>query len=302
MSLDLADFRRAEAALLAAEPVPAQKFRNYAFTTRDKISNLFGGDHRDGETNIQDISYWQAPEKIDYDAFAEKSDGVILRAAYGKWADTRFETHYTMLSDRGVKLGCYHYLVGNLSVADQIAGLKSAMSGYDLPLGMWADVEDTRSETGLNRSLVQRYLAEADATFNLRQDIYTSMYRWRQIMLDSVVEANEGRRAWVAHYSLYADKPYMPAGWSQYWLWQYTSSYHIPAAYYSGIDNSRFYQDEDAWYRLFGIEPPTTDPNNTQLKLALQNALDMIEARANQDQIWATNALEFVNSQRSLLN
>ena len=297
--MDLADFRRAEAALLAAEPVPVQKTRKYAFTVADKFSNMFGGDHRDGETNIQDISYWQTPDKVNYDAFAKKSDGVILRAAYGKWADTRFEEHYKQLSDRGVKLGCYHYIIGGIPMREQVLGLESAMKGYDLPLGMWCDVEDTRSGTALTRGVVDQYLDIADAHFDEQQEIYTSMYVWRKIMQDATYHGH--RKLWVAHYSMYAQKPYMPAGWSQYWLWQYTASFHIPEAYYSGIDNSRFRDTEDAWYRLFGLEPPTTSPDDTQLKLALQNALDMIEARANQDSTWAANALAFVEDQRKLL-
>ena len=40
------------------------------------------------------ISYYQPPTAINYDALASQVSGVILRAAYGKWKDTAFETHY----------------------------------------------------------------------------------------------------------------------------------------------------------------------------------------------------------------
>ena len=272
--------------------------RSATFSLADKIYLWTEGWKLDGVTNIIDISWWQDPALIDYDELASQVDGAILRAAYSKWVDRRFETHYRELTDRNVPVGCYHYITGDESPQAQVDALYSAVGGYDLPVGMNCDVEDTRSGTALYRNLVDAYLDIADGKFNTLQDVYTSMYCWRQIMQDATHHGH--RKLWVAHYTS-APKPLLPAGWVDYDKWQFTSSAKFEEAYYSGIDNSRYNGTEEEWYALFGFTPPSNEPNEAELKQALSKALDIIEAKANSDSAWSANALIEVEEMRKCL-
>jgi GH25 family lysozyme M1 (1,4-beta-N-acetylmuramidase) len=274
LARDLASFRLAEAQLL---PVERQEVkRDHTVTVADKFSHAVSGHVLDGETNIIDISYWQDDALIDYDALAAKIDGVILRAAYGIWADPRFPVHYENFASRGKAIGAYHYVIGGYSAAAQVNALADAVGSRELKIGNWCDVEDIRPETALSQSLVRSYLQRADDVFGYQQDIYSSKYRWQQIMLNSVREAQEGRRLWVAHYTG-AQMPLLPSGWSEYFLWQYTSKARFDGYTRGGLDNSRYWGTEKEWYEdVLGIieEEPTIEG---LLKIVAQYG-DLLEA------------------------
>ncbi len=76
---------------------------------------------------IIDISYWQSPTAINYDKLAAQVDGVILRACYGKYADTAFLTHAREFALRGVPLGVYHFITQYNSVSEQVGALNKQL-------------------------------------------------------------------------------------------------------------------------------------------------------------------------------
>jgi GH25 family lysozyme M1 (1,4-beta-N-acetylmuramidase) len=269
------------------------------FSLADRLYLATEGWKLDGVTNIIDISWWQDPALIDYDALAGIIDGCILRSAYATWVDRRFEIHYRELHDRGVLLGCYHYITGDQSPVAQVNTLKAAISGYDLPLGMWCDVEDTRSGTGLYRGLVDAYLDKADEQLG-QQEIYTSMSKWDTIMR---VGYHNHRKLWVAHYTS-APNPLMPrtGNWDSYWLHQFTSKARLDGYDRGGLDNSRYNGSEIEWYSQFGMTPPPSEePTAEELQSALASACDIIEAKAHSDSAWAANALLEVEGLRKWL-
>ena len=193
-----------------------------------------------------DISYWQAPAKINYDLLASQISGVILRACYGTNKDTAFERHYAEFTARGIPIGAYHYIIGSADIPRQVVAYNAAVGEKKLQLGGWMDVEDTRSGTRLYRQNVLDYAA-------LQPDmgIYTSKNAWNLIMGGVYLTS---RKLWVAHWTtnIY---PLLPTGWDSWWIWQYSSTGRLNG--YSGsLDMSRFYGDDADFAEWIGEEAP----------------------------------------------
>lgn len=243
-----------------------QIIHNAAFTVTDKIALALNIKPKfDGVTNVIDISAWQDPALIDYDKLASEIDGAILRIGYGVWKDKQFETHYKNLHDRGVAIGCYHYIIGNYGGLPQAQALQSWAPGYDFALDYWGDVEDTREGTALTSKIVDSYLGNCDNLLDTLMGVYTSMYRWREIMKDS--KAHGHRRLWVAHYTASLN-PFMPAGWSKFYLHQYTDRARFTGYTHGGIDCSRYNGTEADWYAQFETtQPAPIEPSDAE-KLA----------------------------------
>lgn len=200
---------------------------------------------------IIDISFWQAPLKIDYDKLASQVDGVILRAAYGTSKDIHFDQHYAEFSARGVPLGAYHYLIGSQSMSRQAVAFATILEGKQLTLGTWMDVEDIRSGTRLYQNQVLEY-----ASLVPDAGIYTSRSRWHEIMGGAYLT---DRKLWVAHYTT-ASQPLMPVGFSSYWLWQYSSTGRLDG-YAGNLDMNRFGGSEQEWLAWIGEEEePEPEP------------------------------------------
>ena len=208
---------------------------------------------------IIDISYWQAPSKINYDLLASQISGVILRACYGTNKDTAFDRHYAEFSARGVPIGAYHYIIGNADIPRQVVAYNAAVVEKKLQLGGWMDVEDTRSGTRLYRQNVLDYAA-------LQPDmgIYTSVNAWNLIMGGVYLTS---RKLWAAHWTKNV-YPLLPTGWDSWWLWQYSSTGRLNG-YAGNLDMSRFYGDDADFAEWIGEEAPAPpiEPPEEPVKL-----------------------------------
>ena len=195
---------------------------------------------------IIDISFYQNPDAIDYDLLASNVSGVILRAVYGIWRDTAFETHYRELTKRGVPVGAYHYIIGSQTIASQSVAFNLAVGLKDMRLGCWIDVEDRRAGTRIYRQQVLDYAA-------LQPDmgVYTSKSAWADIMGGAYLT---DRKLWVAHYTA-NPYPLLPQGWDSWWLWQFTSTGRLPG-YTGNLDTNRFYGTDADFAAWIGIELP----------------------------------------------
>ena len=221
---------------------------------------------------IIDISYWQPPSEINYDLLAGSISGVILRACYATGKDTRFEQHYSEFARRGIPVGAYHYITGNVEATRQAEAFRDAVDGKTLQLGLWADVEDIREGTRLTRQQVISYMTAAEglicnqenSTIDLGNgmaavianhnqiDIYTSRYLWHEIM-GSLSNPYSDRKLWVANYGV--SVPAMPSGWNSWWLWQYSSRGDLPG--YSGnLDVNHFWGTDADYAEWVGGEVP----------------------------------------------
>jgi len=200
---------------------------------------------------IIDISYWQPPSEITYDLLAGSISGVILRACYATGKDTRFEQHYNEFARRGIPIGAYHYIVGNVSALGQAEAFRDAVAGKILQLGLWADVEDIRPGTALTRQHVVDYMTITEGLLGTL-DIYTSRAMWAAIM-GTGSHPYGSRKLWVANYKVAA--PALPVGWTSWWLWQYSSRGDLPG--YSGnLDVNHFWGTDADYAEWVGGEVP----------------------------------------------
>ena len=221
---------------------------------------------------IIDISYWQPPNEIDYNALAGSISGVILRACYATGIDTRFEQHYNEFARRGIPIGAYHYITGNVSAQGQAEAFRDAVAGKMLNLGLWADVEDIRENTRLSRQNVIDYMTAAEDLICNKEngvidlgngtaaviadhnqiDIYTSRAMWAAIM-GTGSHPYGSRKLWVANYKVAA--PALPVGWSSWWLWQYASDGDLPG-YNGNLDMNHFWGSDEQYQEWIGGEVP----------------------------------------------
>ena len=201
---------------------------------------------------IIDISYYQKPEEIDYDLLLSQVDGVIIRLGYGvgtkDWIgkpDPAFERHYAECKARNKPVGCYHYMVEYASVDEQLAIVKRALDGKEFELGFWADVELEGGAPVLTRKQVVEYMTKAQS---YTYGIYTGAWCWNPIMGNDNPYSH--LPLWVGSYTA---SPYMPIGWSDWLLWQYTSSGHLDG-YVGNLDMNRI--PDENWRIWLGDTTP----------------------------------------------
>ena len=208
---------------------------------------------------IIDISAWQKPENIDYLKLSTEVDGVILRAAYGTWKDTQFETHYAKLSALGVPVGAYHFIVEYKTASEQAQVFADAVYLKQFQLGYWCDVELENGATRLTRATVDTYVNSLNGRGLSDIGFYTSRYYWDQIMRCNTYK---NAKLWIAHYG--AVSPLLPAtgGWTSWWLWQYTSSGRLSSMGVHDIDHNYFWGGADDYNEWTGqdVSIPNDEP------------------------------------------
>jgi GH25 family lysozyme M1 (1,4-beta-N-acetylmuramidase) len=211
-----------------------------------------------GMKKIIDISYHQEPTRIDYDRLLSQVDGVIIRLGYGTGAsywqnqpDPAFERNYAEAHSRGIPVGCYHYMVEYKTVNAQLDIVKSAMAGKQFELGFWPDVELEAKAPPLTRKTVIEYVDKIEAHLGHEVGIYTGAWCWNPIM--GTDNPYSSRKLWVASYS---SSPYMPNGWDEWVIWQYSSTGRLDG-YYGNLDMNSI--SDENWKLLVGDEPPAVN-------------------------------------------
>jgi len=201
-----------------------------------------------------DISSWQDPSRIDYDLLAASVRGVIIRAAYGLASDTAFEWHYRELSALGVPLGVYYFPLDGY-VHEQVKLFAECVKGKRFYLGGWVDVEHPIFPKRLSKATVDAFIAGAEQALNAELGIYTSMYKWREIMGDSAQYVS--RRLWVANYTT-SFSITLPRPWKKWCIWQYSDRGRVQG--YSGnLDMNRY--DESCLASIKPLGEPVSEPN-----------------------------------------
>jgi len=204
---------------------------------------------------IIDISYYQQPSRINYDILAEQVKAVIIRATYGVWKDTAFERHYAELTARGIPLGAYGFIVEYRNVAEQVNVFYEAINGKEFKLGFWGDVELEAGATPLRRETVLQFFDGLDQWTGRQTNVYTGDWCWLPIMR---TPALTDRKLWVADYA--HSSPKLPAGFTNWCLWQHTSSGYL-AGYSGRLDMNRFNGNEEQFeHWINGEEEPPVEP------------------------------------------
>lgn len=213
-----------------------------------------------------DLSKYQDPSVIDYDKIADQDvDFVILRIGFGWAKDIYFERHYLAFTERGVRIGGYHFPL-NTRLQEQADLVKQALDGKRIEAGLWVDVEATyQSRSGINT-----YIPILESTLDTEVGIYTSYSKWLEVMQNETLWAS--RRLWVANYGVTV--PRLPSPWKKWCVWQYSSTGRLNG--YSGnLDLDWFDPNCLNAIPAIGeetpIEPPATETPLFRIRIATVN-------------------------------
>ncbi|MDY5589297.1 MAG: GH25 family lysozyme [Arcanobacterium sp.] len=181
-----------------------------------------------GTKPVIDLSSWQSPSLINYDALARSVSGVILRIGFtGSYSgsslnkDSAFDRHYAEFTRRGVPVGAYWYSAANEGNegANEARAALQFLGGRRLSFPLYIDVEDpTHQSWASMATLTDQTLkfASVARSGGYRPGVYASS-SWYYSKLNYGVLTRSGLAIWVAQWSSY--RP----GFS-YGLWQYTDS------------------------------------------------------------------------------
>ncbi len=170
---------------------------------------------------IVDLSHWNG--EIDFNKVKTEAGGVILKVSQGdNFFDTMFGKYYAQANAAGLKIGAYVYMVAT----DQTQAKREAayalkhLSGKELPLGLWLDVEDAkiRCIPSFADNCIEELSAWKEAGYNV--GIYCNLDWYRNTLNDAL----KLYPLWIARYGantgqpIYAAKPDIDM-----FMWQYTS-------------------------------------------------------------------------------
>ena len=186
-----------------------------------------------------DVSYYQGT--IDWARV--KADGVkyaFIRVSDGvNTIDTKFETYWAQSRANGILHGAYQFFRPNQDpiaqaelFLDKIGG---ALQADDLP-----PVIDIEAAGGLSPAQVaanaKQWIDHVEAALGVKPIIYSGFYFWR----DQVGAPAYGAEHpyWHAQYTS-AECPNIPAPWTKWAFWQYTSSGRVDGIT-GNVDVNRF--------------------------------------------------------------
>jgi lysozyme len=219
---------------------------------------------------VVDISKWQGAINVER-LKAAGVDGVMLRASYGgangSRADERVDEYVPLLKAAGLPFGLYHFYHPARSVDEQYIAFSEVVKRHGYGLRLALDLEETAGLNNLTPEHARQFAARMAADFPIRDEgkahlIYTSLGYWRDKL---------GRPAWGADYELWiaawtaAARPTVPAPWTRWALWQWSSTGDGPA---HGVSSSRIdlnhfngdAADFAAWAAGTAQPPPVPEP------------------------------------------
>ena len=171
-----------------------------------------------------DISHWQGA--INWGQMAAAgAKFVIVRAGSIDnltgvcYTDHNWEAN-SIEAPKHLPMGSYFYFRPKYSGIVQGQYFAGLLKDKDLKLPAYIDVEVGEVTQTNAQVRVQSFLNTVQEATGKRPGIYTSASKWNAIV-GNVSWASQ-YELWVAHYTT-AIKPYIPWGWSDYTLWQYTS-------------------------------------------------------------------------------
>lgn len=163
-------------------------------------------------------------------AFVKATEGMDLR-------DPEFDTHWSGAGEAGMIRGAYHFYV---TEDDPVAQAEFFISTVELAPGDLApvvDVETLGHDTGPGLAdRLRTFLDRLEAHYGVKPILYTSAGFW-----DSNLSPDFGDHPlWVAEYGV--EEPRLPAGWSEWHLWQWQGDATVPGVEKSA-DLSRVNRD-----------------------------------------------------------
>ena len=169
-----------------------------------------------------DVSFWQG--NFDFKkAKAEGVEFVILRGAYARGKDTKFESYYATCKSLGLPVGVYHYsMATTVSQAKAEAEFlyNNVLKGKQFELPIYIDVED-KVQTALSTKALTD-IVDAWCQYLEQRKYFVGIYasKWT---FESEVDDNRLKRYahWVAQWS--KDCTYK----GDYGMWQFGGETNI---------------------------------------------------------------------------
>ena len=197
-----------------------------------------------------DISHWQG--EIDWEKIPDEYKFAFMKATEGDgFIDDRFTRNWHS-SKPGLR-GAYHfwrYAFDGTAQAEHFFDIVSKTGDLgELPPVI--DLEDTRAPKGGDIAIrMRQMLQRTEELFGVQPIIYTANWWWSPWTLNNTGFGDY--ELWVAHYkTVYPwSKPYLPAGWDDWQVWQHSSKGSVP-----GVDgNCDLNVAKDEWYNKY-VEP-----------------------------------------------
>jgi lysozyme len=194
-----------------------------------------------------DVSYYQGT--IDWSAVA--GDGIafaVSRTNHGGFIDPQFEANWTGSREAGLLRSAYQYFNPGddpVAQATTLIDMIGALEVGDLPPVL--DVESTDGlSPGQIADNIATWLDTVEGSLGRKPIIYTGSYFWNDnIGSDAFVD----HPLWIAHYT--QNCPNLPTVWSDWTMWQYTSSGSV-AGIAGNVDRNRFNGPIEALHDLAG--------------------------------------------------
>ena len=152
---------------------------------------------------------------------SKNAELVVVRASAGVLADRLY--HHNWINAQAMGFWCcsYHYLTAADDPAEQAWLYYQMTQKQEEHELCFLDVEDE----ALNEESILAFIRAWERLTNQTLGIYTSYGLWHQIVGRNAQWAPE-RYLWVAHWGV--DHPTLPEPWTDFEIWQYSSTGTIP--------------------------------------------------------------------------
>lgn len=172
-----------------------------------------------------DVSRWQGD--INWSKVAKAKDFAIIRCTSGKSnaLDSKYPANIKGATEQGLPVGVYRYGYATTVAAAraEAAAVLDAIDGYDMPCGVWYDVEwsGQRSLPRATLTAIIRAFCEAVTAGGYQAGIYCNQ-DWYDNVLDT--DALAEYPFWIARYGTNnGQMQTRPDIDGTLWGWQYTS-------------------------------------------------------------------------------
>jgi lysozyme len=202
----------------------------------------------DGETIPGiDVSYYQGT--IDWNAVA--ADGIVFavsRTNHGGFIDPKFEANWEGSKQAGLIRSAYQFFNAGddpVAQAQTLIDMVGTLEPGDLPPVLDIETTDGQSAATIAAN-VGSWLDTVEGALGRKPIIYTGSYFWNDnVGSDAYVD----HPLWIAHYT--TNCPNLPTVWSDWAMWQYTSSGAV-AGIAGNVDRNRFNGPVEALQDLAG--------------------------------------------------
>jgi len=184
----------------------------------------------DGSCTGLDISSWQAPSSLDWDAIASAHEFVICRVTYGNKSDATWLQHAQAVSHAGLALGSYHFVRTSQPWAAQLDAFCKQLEAAGYGAADLLPALDLEKNEPYDSWQPSKLLAYAQSM----AEVLTARFGGCMLYTSPSVAAEMGHPEllrqhpiWVAHYGV--SEPRWPAD-NPWTVWQSSGSHQGPEA------------------------------------------------------------------------